>query len=211
MSRRVISEKIRKTAVESYLRGNMIEAVAKEVGVGYESVRRWVKQAGHNTSRKPSNFYETAKGILPVKIKKGKKIDRSNLRWTKDEEEILRDAVLSGMTVKDTSDLLSRSRASISCRKVQLIDRGVIPNPDVRFNMPDDIKRPRVKEGEPVIEDVIEIENVIEDSPVNQDATQEVPLMSIPELGDLAKLVKEYGVNISLSISSTTMEVKMSN
>ncbi len=120
---------------------------------------------------------------------------------------MLRDAVLSGLTTKETAELLSRSKASVACRKVHLIDRGVIPNPDARFIMPEDIKRPRVKETEAVVEDVVE--ETFE--PVNDTVNTETPKMNIPELGDLAKIVKEYGVNVTLNLTSSGMQVTMTN
>jgi hypothetical protein len=35
--------------------------------------------------------------------------------------------------------------------------------------------------------------------------------MNVPELSDLAKIVKEYGVNVTVSVSTSGMEVKMTN
>jgi transposase len=208
MSKRVIAQRVKDASVKAYLKGEKIGDIASAVGVGYESVRRWVMQAGHNTSRKPSSFYDsnTVSDKNIVK-KKEKGADRHNTRWTPDEEDMLRDAVLSGLTTKETAELLSRSKASIACRKVHLIDRGVIPNPDARFIMPEDIKRPRVKETEAVVEDVVE--ETFE--PVNDTVNTETPKMNIPELGDLAKIVKEYGVNVTLNLTSSGMQVTMTN
>ena len=208
MSKRVIAQRVKDASVKAYLKGEKIGDIASAVGVGYESVRRWVMQAGHNTSRKPSSFYDsnTVSDKNIVK-KKEKGADRHNTRWTPDEEDMLRDAVLSGLTTKETAELLSRSKASVACRKVHLIDRGVIPNPDARFIMPEDIKRPRVKETEAVVEAVVE--ETFE--PVNDTVNTETPKMNIPELGDLAKIVKEYGVNVTLNLTSSGMQVTMTN
>lgn len=208
MSKRVIAQRVKDASVKAYLKGEKIGDIASAVGVGYESVRRWVMQAGHNTSRKPSSFYDsnTVSDKNIVK-KKEKGADRHNTRWTPDEEDMLRDAVLSGLTTKETAELLSRSKASVACRKVHLIDRGVIPNPDARFIMPEDIKRPRVKETEAVVEAVVE--ETFE--PVNDTVNTETPKMNIPELGDLAKIVKEYGVNVTLNLTSAGMQVTMTN
>ena len=208
MSKRVIAQRVKDASVKAYVKGGKIADIASAVGVGYESVRRWVMQAGHDTSRKPSSFYEsnTVSDKNIVKEKK-KSADRHNTRWTPEEEDMLRDAVLSGLTTKDTAELLSRSKASIACRKVHLIDRGVIPNPDARFIMPEDIKRPRVKETEAVVEAVVE--ETFE--PQNDTVNTETPKMNIPELGDLAKIVKEYGVNVTLNLTSAGMQVTMTN
>lgn len=208
MSKRVIAQRVKDASVKAYLKGEKIADIASAVGVGYESVRRWVMQAGHDTSRKPSSFYESNTVSDKNIVKKNEKgADRHNTRWTPEEEDMLRDAVLSGLTTKDTAELLSRSKASIACRKVHLIDRGVIPNPDARFIMPEDIKRPRVKETEAVVEAVVE--ETFE--PQNDTVNTEAPKMNIPELGDLAKIVKEYGVNVTLNLTSAGMQVTMTN
>lgn len=208
MSKRVIAQRVKDASVKAYLKGEKIADIASAVGVGYESVRRWVMQAGHDTSRKPSSFYESNTVSDKNIVKKNEKgADRHNTRWTPEEEDMLRDAVLSGLTTKDTAELLSRSKASIACRKVHLIDRGVIPNPDARFIMPEDIKRPRVKETEAVVEAVVE--ETFE--PQNDTVNTETPKMNIPELGDLAKIVKEYGVNVTLNLTSAGMQVTMTN
>jgi len=208
MSKRVIAQRVKDASVKAYLKGEKIGDIASAVGVGYESVRRWVIQAGHDTSRKPNSFYESNTVSDKNIVKKNEKgAERHNTRWTPEEEDMLRDAVLSGLTTKETAELLSRSKASIACRKVHLIDRGVIPNPDARFIMPEDIKRPRVKETEAVVEDVVE--ETFE--PVNDTVNTETPKMNIPELGDLAKIVKEYGVNVTLNLTTEGMRVTMTN
>ena len=203
---KLVSKKVREAAVKSYVKdGVSITEAAKNAGVGYESVRRWLNQSGISTSR--SN-----KVKVSLVAKKGK-YPRCNSPWTKGEEEVLKDAVMSGMTVKETADLLGRTKASIYCRKVSLIDRGVIEDPETRFTIPDGIKRNRLtKITEPVIEDVIfdEVEDVFTDSETT--APEDTPLkMNVPELSDLAKIVKEYGVNVTVSVSTSGMEVKMSN
>jgi hypothetical protein len=110
------------------------------------------------------------------------------------------------MTVKATADLLGRTKPSIYCRKINLIERGIIEDPETRFVIPKGIKRVRgTKVSEPEIEEILDIQF---EEPVVE---RETPTMSIPELADLARVVKEYGVNVTLSLTSTGMEVKMSN
>jgi transposase-like protein len=215
MSRRIISKKVREAAVRSCVKdGVSIADAAKNVGVGYESVRRWLKQAGIDTSRGKYN----AASKLPNAPKKGGSYPRLNSVWSKGEDEILRDAVLSGMTVKETAELLGRTKASIYARKWGLIGKGFIENPESRFVMPDDIKRPR-KEDEAVFEiepEVVaileEIENTeIEDVKDEPIVVKTVENISIPNFEELARIVDKYGVNVSLSVNTTgNVEVMMS-
>jgi hypothetical protein len=90
------------------------------------------------------------------------------------------------------------------------LDSGYIPNPDTRFTLAKGIKRPR----KPIldnstIEKIIEIEK-------GRDEEEKVPMSPVVqttinsiELEDLAKLVKSYGVNITVSVTATGTEVKM--
>jgi len=220
MSRRIISKKVREVAVKSYVKdGVSIADAAKNAGVGYESVRRWLNEAGISTSRK-------SRERVAISNKKSD-YPRCNTAWTRGEDEVLRDAVLSGMTVKETADLLGRTKASIYCRKVSLINRGVIEDPMTRFTIPDGIKRNRkIKETEPVVEGIIlddteidvDFDNItiekdvetVKDDAASDDVNTPIK-MNVPELSDLAKIVKEYGVNVTVSVSTSGMEVKMTN
>jgi hypothetical protein len=145
----------------------------------------------------------------------------SNRRWSKTEDEMLRDAVLSKMTVKETVELLGRTAPSIYCRKCQLIDDGFFNDPETRFTLGTGIKRVRkpmthALETPEVIEEVIEAPVV--EAPVVETPVSEVPapvttpasVNSSIELIQLAQIVKEYGVNITVSVTSSGTEVKMS-
>lgn len=151
-------------------------------------------------------------------IKNGRKIrtskaseltPRSNKRWTATEDELLRDAVVTGMTVNETVELLGRTAVSIYCRKCYLLDNGYIPDPETRFTLAKGIKRPRKVENT-TIERIVEVEEAREEEEKVPSApmTQTATINSI-ELEDLAKLVKSYGVNITVSVTSSGTEVKM--
>lgn len=204
MSRKLVSKKVREAAVKSYVKdGVSIADAAKNSGVGYESVRRWLREAGIDTSRSKNSNSSLSK----IRMKSGK-YPRGNANWTSGEDEILRDAVLSGMTVGETSELLGRTKASIYARKMNLIGRGLIEDPSTRFPMPDDIKRPRkvetlVEETAPEIEAILEeIEAEVETMESNDTPEDESNNISIPKFEDLARIVNEYGVNVSLSITA---------
>jgi len=198
---KMISQKVKNDVIAAYKKGGFtILEIARKYGVGYESVRRWTGLA---------NIYDKAsvyKKKDNVVVSKNNPGERFNSRWTASEDELLREAVTTNMTVKATADLLGRTKPSIYCRKINLIERGIIEDPETRFVIPKGIKRVRVTNvSEPEIEEILDIQF---EEPV---VDRETPTMSIPELSDLAKVVKEYGVNVTLSLTSTGMEVKMSN
>ena len=126
------------------------------------------------------------------------------------------------MTVKETVELLGRTAPSIYCRKCQLIDEGFFNDPETRFTLGKGIKRVRIPmahvlSAPEVIEDVIEevIEEVKEipapvAAPVAAPVTAPASVNNSIELIQLAQIVKDYGVNITVSVTSTGTEVKMS-
>jgi transposase-like protein len=223
-----IPKNVKVAAMKAYVADKKtLREVSKEYGVNSESLRRWlgdkVRPRGSHMKGKPSHNpamrkveVATPATISAVRkrkarvVKTGGAYSRANHKWTNTEDEILRDAVLSNMTVSETVELLGRSEASIYCRKSQLIDEGFISDPSTKFVMPKGIKRVRRPletpinsiMAEPVVEMVVE--NTIVESPVKA-STSNI------ELSELAKLVKEYGVNVTVSMNGEGMEVKMSN
>ena len=200
--RKMISQKVKNDVISAYKKGGFtILEIARKYGVGYESVRRWTGLA--NIYDKASVYKKKDNVVVP----KNNPGERFNSRWTASEDELLREAVTTNMTVKATADLLGRTKPSIYCRKINLIERGIIEDPETRFVIPEGIKRVRgTKVSEPEIEEILQ--EIQFEEPV---VDRETPTMSIPELSDLARVVKEYGVNVTLSLTSTGMEVKMSN
>jgi len=222
--RRVISKNVKVAAMKAYVAdGKTLREVAEEFGISYESLRRWlgdkVRPKGFRVS--PSNGNSVMKSVVdkPVAISVGGKVEvvknnsvysRANSRWTSAEDELLRDAILSRMTVSDTVELLGRSENSIYCRKANLINDGFINDPSVKFVMPKGIRRIR-KPLESPIDDTMTIENVEVESVVEEPRVEVQDNITNIELSDLAKLVKEFGVNITVSMTAKGMEVKMSN
>ena len=197
-----ISQKVKNDVIAAYKKGGFtILEIARKYGVGYESVRRWT---GIANIYDKNSVYKKKDNVVVSKNNPG---ERFNSRWTDSEDELLREAVTTNMTVKATAELLGRTKPSIYCRKINLIERGIIEDPETRFVIPKGIKRVRgTKVSEPEIEEILqEIQFEV------PDVDRETPTMSIPELSDLARVVKEYGVNVTLSLTSTGMEVKMSN
>ena len=131
---------------------------------------------------------------------------------------MLRDAVLSKMTVKETVDLLGRTAPSIYCRKCQLIDEGFFNDPETRFTLGKGIKRVRrpmthVLSAPEVIEDVVEEVKEVTAPSATPSATPIATPASVNnsiELIQLAQIVKDYGVNITVNVTANGTEVKMS-
>ena len=219
--RRIIPKNVKVAAMKAYVAdGKTLREVAKEFGVNYESLRKWlgdkVRPRSRHLAGKPSNNPAMRNKSTKVEVvtpmptpmsvpSKGISggFPRANRRWEIMEDELLRDAVLGKMTIKETMDLLGRSSAAIMCRKSCLIENGFI-NKDDRFVPPTGIKRPRKNVENSMSEpEIMMIEDV-------QEAPKTASNPNI-ELGDLARLVKEFGVNVTVSMTAKGMEVKMSS
>ena len=212
----VIKKAVKSAAIKDYLQNSKtLREVADSHGINMETLR---KALGSRVRPRGTRYLADGSVKTPG-MKNGRKIrtskaseltPRSNKRWTSTEDELLRDAVLSGMTVHETVDLLGRTAVSIYCRKCYLLDSGFIGDPKTRFTIADGIKRPRkpILENS-TIEKVIEIEKAVdEEERVTVAPVHSATINSI-ELEDLAKLVKSYGVNITVSVTSSGTEVKM--
>jgi len=221
---RVISKAVRTAAVKEYVKSNQsLKAVAVKYGMNEETLRRYLgnKVRPRGTRYLPDGSVKTpvAKKTRKVRVSQAStKTPNSNKRWSKVEDEMLRDAVISNMTVRETVDLLGRTAPAIYCRKCQLIDEGFIPDPEMRFPVPTGIKRVR----KPIENDTIdfnEIEAILEDVETLVENVEEVvkanantPSSSTNvEFEQLAQIVKDYGVNVTISLTTSGTEVKMSN
>jgi transposase-like protein len=215
-----IKRAVKSAAIKDYLQNNKsLRQVANDHGINMETLRKFL-----GSRVRPRGTRYLADGTVKTPgMKNGRKIrtskassetPRSNKRWTVTEDEMLRDAVLSGMTVKETVDLLGRTAVSIYCRKCNLLDTGFIPDPTTRFTHAEGIKRPRKIEvddsiGEVTIEKIIETGKGQDEEERVQDAPAQTTTINSIELEELAKLVKSYGVNITVSVTSSGTEVKM--
>jgi len=223
---KLIPKKVRVAAMRAYVaEKKTLRQVAAEFNINSESLRRWlgdkVRPRGGHLKGKPSNNPLIRKSeSAPVDVERKPRVsklsstyNRANYRWTDMENEILRDAVLSKMTIKETTELLGRTSASIMCQKSKLIDDGFIDE-STKFVMPNGIKRVR-KPMETVMskpELVAEVRKIAPvEIPVEVKAAEPAKSANNINLSDLAKLVKEFGVNVTLNVTSEGMEVKMTN
>jgi transposase-like protein len=230
--RRIIPKNVKVAAMRAYVAdGKTLREVASEYGVNSESLRRWlgdkVRPRGSHFKGKASPNPAMRKStpvvaaVNPRKERVSKHsatYNRANRRWCSEEDEILRDAVLSGMTVKETTELLGRTPVSIYCRKNYLIDKGFINDPETKFVMPTGIKRVRKPLETPIDSIMDRAEAIMSIGKPEVEAVVESPIVEASkastsniELSDLAKLVKEFGVNVTVSVTDSGMEVKMTN
>jgi transposase-like protein len=220
-----IPKKVKVAAMKSYVAdGKTLRQVAAEFGINSESLRRWlgdkVRPRGKHLKGRPSNNPLIRKSESDPVVDRKPRVsklspsyNRANYRWTDTENEILRDAVLSKMTIKETTDLLGRTAASIMCQKSKLIVDGFIDE-STKFVMPKGITRVRKP-----METVMSTPEVLVEAPQFTPAEKPVELKvaepakssSNIELADLARLVKEFGVNVTLNVTAEGMEVKMTN
>jgi hypothetical protein len=217
---RIITKAVKAAAIKDYVHNNKtLRDVATKHGINPETLRRIL---GSKVRPRGTRYLADGSVKTPASIN-GRKVrtsttsaatPNSNQRWTATEDEMLRDAVLSKMTVKETVELLGRTAPAIYCRKCQLIDEGFISDPETRFTLPTGITRVR-KPMENVLSTPEVIEEVINDhveevkdttAPVSAPAS----VNSSIELIQLAQIVKDYGVNITVSVTSAGTEVKMS-
>ena len=217
---RIITKAVKAAAIKDYVHNNKtLRDVATKHGINPETLRRIL---GNKVRPRGTRYLADGSVKTPASIN-GRKVrtsttsaatPNSNQRWTATEDEMLRDAVLSKMTVKETVELLGRTAPAIYCRKCQLIDEGFISDPETRFTLPTGITRVR-KPMENVLSTPEVIEEVIND---HVEEVKDIPApMSAPasvnssiELIQLAQIVKDYGVNITVSVTSAGTEVKMS-
>lgn len=218
---RVISKAVKAAATKDYVHNNKtLKDVANTHGINPETLRRIL---GSKVRPRGTRYLADGSVKTPGTIN-GRKVrtstvssatPNSNQRWTRAEDEMLRDAVLSKMTVKETVDLLGRTAPSIYCRKCQLIDEGFFNDPETRFTLGKGIKRVRrpmthVLSAPEVIEVVVETPVAEVPAPVATPVSAPASVNNSIELIQLAQIVKDYGVNITVNVTANGTEVKMS-
>lgn len=216
---KIITKAVKAAATRDYVTGNR---TLKEVALTHDINPETLRRILGNKVRPRGTRYLADGSVKTPSTKNGRKIRKSsvnkitpnsNRRWTKTEDEMLRDAVLSKMTVGDTVDLLGRSAQAIYCHKSQLIDEGFIIDPETRFVTSTGITRVRrpIEFLDPTSPPVynMETEAIVESVKTHVSVPAPAPANSI-ELAQLAQIVKEFGVNITMSVTSEGTEVRMS-
>jgi transposase len=214
---KIITNAVKAAAIKEYVHNNKnLREVSEMYGINSETLRRIL---GNKVRPRGTRYLADGSVKTPGTIN-GRKVrsssislatPNSNRRWTTTEDEMLRDAVLSKMTVRETVELLGRTAPAIYCRKCQLIDEGFFNDPETRFTLGTGITRVRkpmahVLEAPEVIEDVVETVS----SPVAAHVSAPASVNNSIELIQLAQIVKDYGVNITVNVTANGTEVKMS-
>ena len=124
---------------------------------------------------------------------------------------MLKQAVESKMSVRDTCDLLGRSVAAVYARKCILLGSGFIED-ETRFQVEKGILRPRKnfptdEEIEATIEQIeFNIDDVYTPTPTQEAA----PVTLDFSISDLASLVNQFGVNVTVTMKEGVTEVGIS-
>ena len=209
---KIITKAVKAAATRDYVTGNR---TLKEVALTHDINPETLRRILGNKVRPRGTRYLADGSVKTPSTKNGRKIrtssqkkstPNSNRRWSKAEDEMLREAVLSKMTVEDTVDLLGRSAQAIYCHKSQLIDEGFIIDPETRFVTPTGITRVRKPMNNVLATPAIEaiVESVKTHVSVPSHSSNAI------ELTQLAQIVKDFGVNITMSVTSEGTEIRMS-
>jgi len=208
---RTVNPKKLESAIAHYEKSKKPNIVvsSQKYGVGYETLRRHLKGQGISTAKRvrvttPSKSEYKRKNPNPSNASK---------RWSADNDEMIKQAVESKMSVRDTCDLLGRSVASVYARKCILLGNGYIKD-ETRFQVEKGILRPR--KNYPSDEDVFENQPEIEvefdmDLPgYEQESAQSSHVTLDFSISDLASLVNQFGVNVTVTMRNGVTEVGIS-
>lgn len=213
---RTIDVKTRVSAVKDYVTsGESLRIVSERHGISTETLRRSVG----DKIRKSSKVRPVTKGVVsktsPVPNKRSDKDPskpNANSRWSRTDDELLRDAVFGNFTVEETMELLGRTKAGITTRKHVLLENGFID--EKRFKTPEGITRTRRPQNQMELFPGAEAVSV----PVTQEEPMSTPSISVPSISvespslrELAGLVQEFGVSIDMSVTSNGTVIKMYN
>ena len=200
---RKISNQVRSKAVGLYRTGMTMREVAEEVGISQETVRRFVQEAGV-TPRPRGRVTTSGQGSANTSRRSfnkqlaGPGRENACKRWSSAEDEILIDAVKSGMELEDAASLLGRTKIAVSGRKYVLMQNGTLTEEDLRFPRPTGIEYQR---GESEVVATLEEET--------EDPTETPTGISDVSLQDLAQIVRDYGVSAQVTLSAKGTEINI--
>ncbi len=200
---RKISKQVRSKAVGLYRSGMTMREISAEVGISQETVRKFVQEAG--VTPRPRGRVTTSNvnsGKTRSRRSFNKKLagpGRENAckRWSEAEDEILIDAVKSGMELGDAASLLGRTKIAVSGRKYYLSQEGILTEEDLRFPRPSGME---YEKGETEVAAVVEAPQTEES---NSTSISEVSLQ------DLAQIVRDYGVSAQITLTTGGTEINI--
>ena len=211
MSKKV-TKRLKSEAVKDYRKmGMSLRDVAAKHGVSAESVRRW---AGYRTRPRGTKYPILDKSAIIASsevydIKPVISPNHINARnvWSKTEDEILKDAVIDNLTIRETVELLGRSEGSIMNRKSMLVKRGFI---DKNLRFKPDFGKSDSKNTKPQLSKSV-VKTIVKNAPPVKKVEEKTgSSINIEKIGlsDLAKLVKDHGVGVTLVLSQQGTEVR---
>jgi len=202
-----IKAKKRLEAIHDYIKsGESLKSVSLRHGMSSETLRRFLKERSNPGKETKVNL--VIKNSPPLKDNRRvqKNLENNNKRWKKIEDETLIDAVIGGMSVQETSELLGRTSFSIYTRKHRLISMNKL---NERFVFPKGVKRVHKKVKNESIQETPETNPVNVEPTINEVPKIEVDNISNISLEILAGLIGKYGIEISLNISKEATLVQM--
>lgn len=213
---RTIDVKTRVSAVKDYVTsGESLRVVSERHGISMETLRRFVGDKIRKSGKgRPVTKGSMGKPFPGLNKRSGKDTSKpnANRRWTKTDDELLRDAVFGNFTVEETMDLLGRTKAGITTRKHVLLENGFID--EKRFKTPEGITRTRRPQNQMELFPGAEAVSV----PVSQEEPMSAPSVSVPSISvespslrELAGLVQEFGVSIDMTVTANGTVIKMHN
>ena len=216
MPRKLLNKTTKKRIISKYKKGSGMKTIAEEVGCAPETVRRVLKNDGTVTIRPRGKSGTVPTGASNSPSKKDRPIGSSPKKnpivtsskkrefkkkkigpglenackvWSKTEDEVLIDALRSGMELEDLASLLGRTKIAVSGRKYILTKRGVITENDTRFPRPEGVTYNKAEA------------EVMEAFPTKVNGEEHTSVMMNVNLSDIAQVVRDYGVSASISIT----------
>lgn len=190
-------------AIKLYQAGYTFREAGEKLGISYESVRRIVREAGVAPRSRGGARVSNATPLRtrprrssPKKLA-GPGRENACKHWTPEEDEILVDAVKSGMELGDAASLLGRTKIAVSSRKYRLIQEGIISEEMLRFPRPSGME---YEKGGTEVAAVLEVPSLEEPNPAG---------ISEVSLQDLAQIVRDYGVSAQITLSSKGTEINI--
>jgi hypothetical protein len=203
---KLIPVRVKLTAVNDYMRNpGSLKEVAERHGVSHETLRKWLGDSVRKRGR--ISTQKEKKSSPAVEARKALGFPSQNKRWSKLEDESLIEAVRSGMTVEETSNLIGRTPHSIYTRKHHL---SVLGKLEERFTVPEGIKRHRKPKGAPVVSEAVvmaSMEEQVKDVPINEVPEVDMEAIRTLSLETLVSLVSQHGVILNIDINGDTTSV----
>ena len=196
---RKISNQVKSKAAGLYRSGMTLREASEEVGVSYETVRRFIHESEIQVRSKGKSTVSQVTSPRRTFNKKLSGPGRENAckRWSSAEDEILIDAVKSGMELGDAASLLGRTKMAVSGRKYHLTQKGILTEEDLRFPRPSGME---YEKGETEVAAVVEAPQTEES---NSTSISEVSLQ------DLAQIVRDYGVSAQITLTTGGTEINI--